>query len=52
MSIEKQNIWQTLKQAKIIEDEEPKSDMIKTFWHTKILLAISGWVAALFFYYF
>ncbi len=48
MSIEKQNIWQTLKQAKIIEGEEPKSDTIKTFWHTKILLAISGWVAALF----
>ena len=48
MSIEKQSIWQTLKQAKIVEDEEPKSDKIETFWHTKILLAVSGWMAALF----
>lgn len=48
MSIEKQNIWQTLLQNNIVQGEEPKSDKIETFWHTKILLAISGWMAALF----
>ncbi len=52
MSIEKQSIWQTLQQAKIVQGEEPKSDTIETFWHTKILLAISGWLAALFLFLF
>lgn len=48
MNIKNINLWQTLKQAGVVQDEEPKSDTIETFWHTKILLAISGWLAALF----
>ncbi|MBN2767878.1 MAG: DUF4401 domain-containing protein [Campylobacterales bacterium] len=51
MSIKK-NLWGILKQAGIVQGEQPKSDTIETFWHTKILLAISGWLAALFLFLF
>ena len=41
-------LWQTLKNAQLIQGEEPSKKMSSSPWYIKALLAFSGWLAAIF----
>ncbi len=49
MSTESTKVWETLLHADIVQGDEPKAaDTVDSPWYVKVLLAISGWLAALF----
>ncbi len=40
--------WEKLQQADLVQSEKPKKDTIDSPWFVKLLLAISGWLGAIF----
>ena len=48
MSQKTKHVWPTLLEAGLAEDAEPKTDKLESPWYVKVLLAFSGWLAALF----
>jgi len=47
MSQKTKHVWPTLLEAGLAEDAEPKTDKLESPWYVKVLLAFSGWLAAL-----
>ncbi len=41
-------LWQILKDAQLVQGEEPAKKMPSSPWYIKALLAFSGWLAAIF----
>lgn len=48
MSLQQENIWERLQHSGIVEGDPPESGALESPWYIKLLLAISGWLAALF----
>ena len=48
MSSQRETIWGTLLQSGIVQGSPPESAPLESPWYIKLLLAISGWLAALF----
>lgn len=48
MSTQSENVLGTLLQAGLVQGYAPESDTLDSPWYIKLLLAISGWLAALF----
>ncbi len=48
MSTQTGNVWSTLQQAGLVQGSAPESNQQDSPWYIKLLLAISGWLAALF----
>jgi len=44
-----ENTWQALKTNGLVNDELPEKSIADSPWYIKLLLAISGWIAGLFF---
>jgi len=44
-----QQLWMTLVQAGVVQGEAPQTDHMESPWYVKVLLAFSGWIAAIFF---
>jgi hypothetical protein len=41
-------LWETLRQAGLVQGEAPATDTIESPWYVKAILAFSGWLAAMF----
>ena len=41
-------LWETLRQAGLVQGEAPATDTIESPWYVKAILAFSGWLAAIF----
>lgn len=48
MSNQGESIWNLLLEADLVQGLEPESKQLESPWYIKVLLAISGWLAALF----
>lgn len=48
MSRTQEMLWQTLQQAGVVQGEMPPKNKDESPWYIKLLLGISGWLAALF----
>jgi uncharacterized membrane protein len=48
MSTDSAKVWDTLLQADLVQGDAPETDGVDSPWYVKVLLAISGWLAALF----
>lgn len=48
MSEHTKNIWSTLQQAGVVQGDQPEKESLASPWYVKILLAFSGWLAAIF----
>ncbi|NQY87650.1 MAG: DUF4401 domain-containing protein [Colwellia sp.] len=44
----KNALWAKLKEADLVQGETPKTDPVNSPWYIKMLLAISGWLGAIF----
>jgi len=41
-------LWETLLQAGLVQGQAPATDTIESPWYVKVILAFSGWLAAIF----
>ncbi len=41
-------LWMKLEQANLVQGDMPNMDLVKSPWYIKMLLAISGWLGAIF----
>jgi uncharacterized membrane protein len=41
-----QNVWATLVKAGVVQGPAPQTESLESPWYVKILLALSGWIAA------
>jgi uncharacterized membrane protein len=48
MSTQTEQVWETLRQAGLTEGAAPETGKLESPWYVKILLAFSGWLAAVF----
>jgi uncharacterized membrane protein len=48
MSVQNEQLWTCLLQAAVVEGESPEYETLDSPWYVKVLLAFSGWLAALF----
>lgn len=44
-----QQLWATLVQSDLVQGDPPPADHMESPWYVKVLLAFSGWIAAIFF---
>ncbi|WP_321283906.1 DUF4401 domain-containing protein [uncultured Vibrio sp.] len=44
-----QQLWMTLVQAGVVQGDAPQTEHMESPWYVKVLLAFSGWIAAIFF---
>ncbi len=48
MSMQTEQMWDTLCQAGVVEGSAPETGKLESPWYVKVLLAFSGWLAAVF----
>ncbi|MCP3909150.1 MAG: DUF4401 domain-containing protein, partial [Oceanicoccus sp.] len=48
MSMQTEQMWDTLCQAGVVEGSAPETGELESPWYVKVLLAFSGWLAAVF----
>jgi uncharacterized membrane protein len=48
MNLQTGQVWATLLEAGLVQGEAPPADTLESPWYVKVLLAFSGWLAALF----
>ena len=48
MSRQTKQMWETLRQAGLIEGTAPETGKVESPWYVKVLLAFSGWLATVF----
>lgn len=48
MNSQSRDVWDALLQAGLVDGSKPESKTLESPWYIKLLLAISGWLAALF----
>ncbi len=52
MSRQTEQMWETLQKAGLIEGTAPETGKLESPWYVKVLLAFSGWLAAVFLLFF
>jgi hypothetical protein len=48
MNAEAETFWKQLQQATVVSGEMPDSNEIKSPWYVRVMLGVSGWIAAVF----
>ena len=48
MTIKAEQIWNTLREARVVEGDMPDMESLASPWYVRVMLGFSGWLAALF----